>query len=149
MSWRTSSGKYPRRRFLRRAEPLLVEGVGNLGRGTAFVAKRRDPVHQLVEVAAAAMPDDRSGSHFFMTRKVLDGTQSVAKLVTRGEQRRGTLAGALAINNPLRDERSPGDAIDIERPEDGHERPEEQFSFPHPALHQRGDHVPSKPALHG
>jgi hypothetical protein len=36
---------------LRRAEPLPVESVGNLGRGVAFIAQRHDPVHELVEFA--------------------------------------------------------------------------------------------------
>ena len=43
---------------LRRAEPLPVEGVGDLGRSVAFVAKRRDPVHELVEVAELLVGPD-------------------------------------------------------------------------------------------
>lgn len=90
-----------------------------------------------------------SGSHVLMTRKVLDGTQSATKLVTRRQKRIGTLADAQAPSDPLRDERSSGDAIDIERPENGHERPKEQFSLLHPALNQGWDLVASKPALDG
>jgi hypothetical protein len=36
-----------------------------------------------------------------MTRRVLDGTQSDTELVSRREKRIGTLADALALNNPL------------------------------------------------
>ena len=43
---------------LRRAELLTVEGVGNLGRRVAFIAQRRDPVHELVQVAELLVGPD-------------------------------------------------------------------------------------------
>ena len=41
-----------------RAEPLPVEGVGNMGCGIAFIAQRRDPIHQLIEVAELLVGPD-------------------------------------------------------------------------------------------
>jgi hypothetical protein len=37
---------------------LPVEGAGDLGHGAAFVAKCRDPVHELVEIAERLVGPD-------------------------------------------------------------------------------------------
>ena len=84
-----------------------------------------------------------------MTGKILDVSQIGAKPVTGRKELVGTLADALALDDPLRDQRPLRDDVDIECPENGHEWPEKQFSRFHSSLNKRRDHVPAIPTLDG